>query len=560
MRFLARPAFFIALMVGAMLSAAVAQTAPKPGTGIITGRVTLGDKAASNIAVMLLPEERNKPERKSIAKATTDYEGHYQLMNVPAGRYNVMAIAPALVGPSEGMYGESGKTVTIADGETVEKIDFALVKGGVITGRVTDGDGAPVIGERIHLNQADKQGQRGGRGFFSFNPSMYETDDRGIYRIYGIPAGKYTVSIGESTDEGISRFGIGGRGYYKRIFHPNMTEKSKATIIEIGEGSEATNVDISLGRKSKSFAATGRIMDESGKAVVGARVGNGSVMKDGKRMVGFGFGSISNSKGEFRLEGLMPGRYAAFVWGEGNASDYSDTIQFEITDGDISGLELKMHRGSSISGIAIIEGTNDRTALATLSQLSLAAGVETEGLTAPSYTNVKIAPDGSFRITGLRPGKARIFLSSFPEVKGFTLARVEREGIPVREIEITPGAQIIGVRAVIEYGSGSVRGVVKVENGTMPENARLVVSVRRRGDTTGGPTNRGAQVDSRGRFLIEGMATGDYELTLQTFIPGTPPRRIAPVKQNMTVTNGVEAEVTLILDLNAKQPEGGNNE
>jgi protocatechuate 3,4-dioxygenase beta subunit len=560
MRFPARPAFIIVLMLGAMLSAGVAQTTPKPGTGIITGRVSLGDKAAANITVALLPMERNTPQRATIAKATTDYEGHYRLMNIPAGRYNVMAIAPAMVGPSEGMYGESGKTVTIAEGETVEKIDFSLVKGGVITGRVTDADGAPVISERIHLNQADKQAQnRGGRGFFSFNPFMYETDDRGIYRIYGIPAGRYTVSVGESTEEGSVSFGYGGRRYYTRTFHPTATEESKATIIEIGAGSEATNVDISLGRKAKSFVATGRVTDESGKPVVGARIGNGSVAKDGNRMESFGWGSISDSKGEFRLDGLLPGRYAAFVWSEADKDSYSDTARFEITDGNISGLELKLHSGSSISGIAVIEGTNDRTTLAKLSQFSLAASINAEGLAAPTYANVKISPDGSFRIKGLRPGKARIFLSTRPALPGFTLARVEREGIPVREIEITPGAQVTGIRAIIEYGSGSVRGLVKVENGMLPEEARVLISARRRGDTAG-PANRGAQVDSRGRFLIEGMTTGEYELTLQVFIPGTPPRRIAPIKQNVAVTNGVEAEVTLVIDMNAKQPEGDNNE
>ncbi len=562
MRFLARHAFFTALMLGAMLSTAVAQTAQKQGTGIITGRVTVGGKSVAGVGVALLPAER-AIDRSAVVRAVTDYEGRYRLTNVPAGRYSVMAVAPALVSESEDTSGELGKMVTIAEGETVEKIDFALVKGGVITGRVTDGDGSPVIGEHVQLNQSGNQDQfrRRGRGFSNLNPFMYETDDRGIYRLYGIVPGRYTISIGDSPDTGSIRFGAGGRGYYTRTFHPDVTEEAKATIIEIGEGTEVTNVDISVGRKSKTFTATGRVVDEGGKPVVGMRVGNGAVMKDGNRMGGFGWGSITDAKGGFRLDGLLPGRYAAFVWNEGESSmgNYSDTVTFEITEGNISGLELKMHSGGSISGIAVLEGATDRATLAKLSQLSLSANVESEGLVAPNYAIVKIAPDGSFRLTGLRPGKARIYLSTYPPVPGFTLGRIERDGMPQREIEITPGAQITGVRVVIEYGSGSVRGLVKVENGTLTENARLVVYARRRSDTAG-PPNRGAQVDSRGRFLIEGMSPGDYELTLQAFVPGTPPRRIAPVKQSVTVANGVEAEVTMTLDLNANQPEGRNDE
>jgi protocatechuate 3,4-dioxygenase beta subunit len=559
MRLLARPAFFMILMLGVMLSTAFAQTAQKPATGTITGRITVGDKAAANIGVVLFPIERMM-DRSAVAKAATDYEGRYRLTNIPAGRYSVLPMAPAMVGPNEGVYGEPGKIVTIAEGETVEKIDFSLVKGGVISGRVTDEDGTPVIAERVQLNQVDKQGQNsGGRGFSNFNPFMFETDDRGIYRLYGIPPGRYTISLGDAPENVSVRFGAGGRGYYARTFHPDTTEEAKAKIIEIGEGTEALNIDISVGSKSKSFMATGRVLDENGKPVAGARVGNGALMKDGKRMGGFGWGSVSDANGGFRLDGLMPGRYAAFVWSEGDTENYSDTVAFEITDGNISGLELKTHRGSSISGIAVIEGTNDRTALAKLSQLSLAAGVETDGLSAPSYSTVKIAPDGSFYIKGLRPGKARIYLSTYPPVPGFSLARIEREGVPLREIEITAGAQVTGVRVVIEYGTGSVRGVVKIENGPLPEETRMFVSARRRGDSMG-PAMRGAQVDSRGRFIIEGMSTGEYELTLQTIMTGNAPRRIAPVKQSVTITSGVEAEITLTLDLNAKQPEGGKNE
>jgi protocatechuate 3,4-dioxygenase beta subunit len=560
MRFLARTAF-LSLMLGAMLSGALAQTAQKPATGVITGRVTYGEKAAANVGVVLLSAERMMMQRGALMKVTTDYEGRYRMVNVPVGRFNVLAVAPAYVGPSEGTFGEQGKTVTIAEGETVEKIDFSLVKGGVITGRVTTADGVPVIGEHVQLNQIDKQGQSFQRGLSNSNPFMFETDDRGIYRLYGIAPGRYTISVGETAEEGSVRFGFGGRGYYTRTFHPGVTEEAKATVIEIAEGSEATNVDITLGGKSKSFTASGRVVDDSGKPVVGARIGNGAVMKDGKSMGGFGWGNLSDSNGAFRLDGLVPGRYAAFVWNEGGELDgYTDAVQFEITEGNISGLELKLHRGASISGVAVIEGTNDRAALAKLSQLSLGANSETEGLAPPVYAQVKIAPDGSFRITGLRPGKIRLYLATYPPLPGFSLTRIEREGLPQREIEITAGAQVTNVRVVIEYGTGSVRGLVNVENGPLPEGTQMYISARRRGDTAG-PDRRGAQVDSRGRFVLEGMSSGEYELTLQTFTPGAQqPRRFAPVKQSVTVTNGVESETTLTLDLNAKQPEGDKNE
>lgn len=558
MRSLARPAFFVALLLGAMLSGATAQIAQKQGTGAITGRISLGEKAMPNVAVALFREER-APEREAVAKTATDLEGRYRLTGVPAGRYNVVAIAPTMIGPNEGMYGDPGRTITIAEGETVENIDFPLVRGGVITGRVTDADGAPVIGERIELKQSGPQGHA--RGFSSFNPFMYETDDRGVYRLFGIPPGRYTISVGESPESGGLRFGAGGKGYYARTFHPGVTEESKAGIIEIAEGSEASNVDITLGRKSQSFAATGRIVDEHDKPVVGVPVGHGTILKGENRMGGYGWGTISDANGRFRIDGLVPGRYAAFVWTEGaNMEGYTDPAVFEITEKDISGLELKLRRGASVSGVAVIEGTTDKSILARLTQLSVGVGVDAEALGVPSYANVKVAPDGSFRATGLRPGKARIYLGSYPPLKGFSLARVERDGIPLREIEITPGAQVTGLRVVFEYGTGSIRGLVKVEKGPVPEDMRMSISVRRRGETNEF-VGQGAQVDSRGRFTVEGVSTGEYELILQTYIVDTgTPRNLAPITKNVTVTNGVESEVIFTVDLYAKQPEGGNHE
>jgi hypothetical protein len=553
---------FVILLSVLTVSAALAQSAQKQGTGVITGRVLLKDKGMANVAVILYPSDPVL-NRTAVARATTDFEGHYKLMGVPAGRYNVMPLAPALIGTSDGgVFREQGKSVTLAEGETVEKIDFSLVKGGVITGRVTDADGAPVIAERISLSLAENR--QGSISYSSFNPYMYETDDRGVYRIYGIAAGRYTVSVGVTPGTGVVRFGAGSRGYYTRTFYQGTTDESQATVIEVTEGSEASNIDITLGRRAQTFIATGRVVDESGQPVPNIRIAASALMTGVNRIGGFGVGaSTSDEHGRFRLDGLPPGRYAAFPFNDGQSdnTNYSDPTVFEITDADVSGLELKLHRGSSISGTVVIEGVTDQSVLAKLSQLSLAAfPVQgTEGLAVPSFSRTRISSDGSFQLVGVRPGKYSFSLATFPPLQGFKIARVERDGVPPRYIEVTEGAQVTGVRVVLEYGTGSVRGLVKFADGAMPEGVRMNVFARRVGDTNGS-ISLASQVDSRGHFLIEGLPTGDYEITLQPYVATSAPRRLPPVKQSVTVTNGIESEVTFTLDLNAKPKEGGNNE
>jgi hypothetical protein len=526
------------------------------GAGTITGRVTIGDKPAQGIAVMLMPANAYYAESKVAAQAKTDADGQFRLTNVAAGRYEVMTAAPGFVmqGGSNS-FRNRGKTVNLAEGETVEKIDFTLIRGGVITGRVTDADGRPVIAENVRLTPAGQGDERRGGGPFSFNPFLYQTDDRGIYRIYGIPPGRYLVSVGEDGKSGVVRMGFGRSIFYTRTFHPGVTDETKATAIEVSEGSETTNADIALGRRSETFRASGRVVDaESGKPVANVSMGYGSLMDGGKQMGAFGIGSRTDAEGHFRFEGLLPGSYAVFVVSgdETPGETYSVPVRFEINEGDVSGLVVKVRRAASISGVAVIEGTSDRTLLAKLAQLRLSAYPETQTLSTPVFgQGNKINPDGSFRISGLSPGKIRIFLGGWPPLKGFSLLRVEREGVEQRGgvIEVPAGVEVGGVRLVLEYGSGIVRGRVRVENGTLPESTRMYVTARRPSQSE--TSLPGVEVDARGNFVFEGLPTGQYQFRLAVQL-GQSGQRIPPVTQNANVVNDTETEVTLVLDLSAK--------
>lgn len=536
---------------------ALAQSSQKTGTGVITGRVMLGDKPVPNITVALAPGDPG-PQRKSVAQATTDFEGNYRLTGVPAGRYNVAPLAPTMIGPTDPMYGMPGRSVLISEGEIVEKIDFTLARGGVITGRITDADGKPVIEERVQLSPVDNS-MRERFGFYS-NPFMLQTDDRGVYRIYGVPAGRYTLSVGISPQEGMVRVGLVRRGYYQRTFYPGETDIKKAGIIEVSEGGEVKDIDIKLGRQAQAFTVSGKVVDaDTGRPVPNVLIGYGSYRPNEKRLMSFGFGeSRTDARGQFRIEGIVPGRYAAFVWAETGA--YSEPAPFELTDADVSGLEIKMRRGASLSGVAQIEGTSDKRVLSRLQQLNIGAYIQSRELGPPETRPTTIGADGSFRLTGLPPGKATLFLAGYPPVKDIRLVRVERDGVAQPNgIEITPGAEITNVRLIFEYGSGSIRGQVRVENGQLPEGATMYVTVVKPDEAQPNTRPAGAvMADSRGHFLLEGLAPGDYQIILRFRLLQEINRRLPTVKQNVTVSSGMETETTLVLDLTEKATEGNN--
>src|SRR5207237_280815 len=138
-------------------------------------------------------------ERLAI-NSTTDADGHFQLTHVPAGRFYVTAVAPAFYNEVDGNgYGE-GKPVTLTEGESVEEINLALRRGGVITGRLSDATGRPLIQERLTLYRIDPKGEK--REHSTRNYNIMQTDDRGVYRLYGLPPGRYLVSAGTPVRQG----------------------------------------------------------------------------------------------------------------------------------------------------------------------------------------------------------------------------------------------------------------------------------------------------------------------------------------------------------------------
>jgi protocatechuate 3,4-dioxygenase beta subunit len=536
-------------------STCIAQNPAADSTASVSGRVTLGGKGAAGITVVARVTD-SPFENRTVAKVVTDDEGKYRLTGLAAGRFTITPIARAFVVAVSDSYKQPGQSVNVAEKEEIAKIDFALVRGGVITGRITDLEGRPIIGERVNTVA---KGDSGDSRPISILPGRRSlTDDRGVYRIYGLGPGSYRVSVGQAASGGggVAVFEMGGSQYAK-TFYPGVADESKAAVIELNEGTEVTNIDITLGKLDRGFSASGRLVDgESGQPVASAFVGYSSVNAANQQLGPMNFtGQRTDASGKFRLEGIQPGHYAAFMMaiGQDNAS-YSDPVPFDVSDGDVTGIEIKVRRGATIEGVAVIENNIDPAAAALLPSVSLIAfGAVEKSTTAPSYSRGSINPDGSFRFAGLAPGKVQIRTMSFgPGPKGLQLVRTELEGLSQPEgIEVTAGAHITGVRLVFAYGTGKIRGEVRIEGGVLPEGTTFTLSLRA---AAGDPrqSSRFIEVDARGHFVASDIPPGTYELTVSA---RTKAPAFEPVTRTITVANGAETQVILVVNLAGKKVE-----
>jgi protocatechuate 3,4-dioxygenase beta subunit len=536
-------------------SICTAQTNTKDTSASISGRITISGKAAADVIVRASIVTGH--DSSGIAKATTDEEGNYRLTGLSPGRILVTPVAKAYAISSAGLArGQPGRTINLLAGEEITKIDFALIPGGVITGRITDADGSPIIGEPITLLPVGLQDTL---ILTSFGGQRNHTDDRGIYRTYGLAPGKYKVSVGQPTSQGVSMMHRGSR--YVQTFYPGVQDESQAAVIEVKEGSEVKDVDIQARKGAQGFKASGRVVDSTtGQPVPNAYVGYGFIEdpKRGGGMVNYA-SSPTDANGKFSLEGLGTGQYTAFTLGVGaENTSYSEPTTFEIIDADVSGVEVKVSKGATISGIAVVENNADPAVAAVLSTINLHAYAERKPGSAPSFAQAKINADGSFKFSGLAPGKIRVVVQEYPTPpKGLSFLRVEVNGVDQRDgIEVTAGAEIRDVRLVFSHGSGSLRGTVKVAGGTLPDGAMFWAQLSGKPDGVR-TVRRHIEIDSRGRFISENIPPGTYELTLNGAVNQQQSPGFSPVKQTITITHGVETEITLEVNLTGRK-EGSN--
>jgi hypothetical protein len=568
---------FSLLLLSAKPSLSQAQTREtKARNCSISGRVMIKGKPAINATVLVTSVEADQQQAMAIgqaeavfAKAVTDGEGRYQIPNLPPGEMLVRTLSRAYVAKAgeQDFYARmsmGGKLVSLRSGDQREGVDFDFVRGGVITGRVTESGGRPLTNESVNLMKLDEEGKPQPTHFGS-EWNERQTDDRGIYRLFGIPAGRYVVSAGAGNVPSIDSRQEFSRSKYVLRFYPDAAELAQAKVLEVTEGGELTDIDIRLkagkGEERRTFAASGRVLDaETGKPVAQADLRAFSDTAGGH--------ATTDAQGVFHMAGLPSGKYQ-LSYGEPNPFEqavqpgyYADPVSFEIAEADANGLEVRLQRGATVSGVVAIEGqrTTPRDQPQTLAinartvwHGARANSADGQLVMEPSnFAFSFVKTGGQFNLNGLRPGRVtfevRELMATEANAAELRLVRIERNGANLGDdLEIGAKEQLTGVRVIVQRLAGVLRGQINFAGAALPKDwARhwsLNVALTAPGtvppritqdsvipDPSGGDFKLG-RIDETGRFEFRGLQAGSFVLFVI----------VSPVGQNVAAESPFEA-------------------
>ncbi|HEV2664509.1 MAG TPA: carboxypeptidase-like regulatory domain-containing protein [Blastocatellia bacterium] len=269
--------------------------------------------------------------------ATVDDDGYFKLLGLSPTAYVLFARAPGYVFagiPIEDSVHRIGDHVTIR-----------MVKGGVITGKVTDETGEPLVGVTVRPHRLrDPEGKPAISSVESLDLGVGITDDRGIYRVFGLRPGVYILSIG-------------GHAYDAQVrndaptYYPSAT-RDAATEINLRAGEEVSGIDI------RHRADRGRIVSGvvTGEVESSPHNSVGIMLKEVEGGTFEAATATDNTRG-FVFYGAPDGEYELIASRENDAAETTSSARrpISVRGADVSGIELKLAPTASIAGRVAIE-------------------------------------------------------------------------------------------------------------------------------------------------------------------------------------------------------------
>lgn len=500
-------------------------TSQKTGTAVVRGHVVAADTGQALRKATVRAMSADARENRSVG---TDAEGRYELKELPAGRYQLTATKGSYVTLSHGQLRpfEAGKPLEIADAQIVEKVDFALPRGGIVTGKVVDEFGeaitdVAVTPMRYQFVQGRRQLIPAGR--------VGTTNDIGEYRIFGLAPGQYYLSaanrgggLGGAAGTIMINGLMGGsddRSGYAPTYYPGTPNVAEAQRVTVGIGQTIAEMNMAL-VPTRTARLSGTAFDSQGKPLSGAMVM--MMQRTGATIGGMSAAQVK-ADGSFTVSNLSPGEYIVQAISPsiafGDTGEWA-TAQVTVAGEDITGVQLVGAKAVTMTGRLVVDPAAAKALQPSTLRL-MATPARPENNVMGGIGTGKVNDDLTFEVKA-RPGLALIRLPQLPA--GWSLKAVRHHSADVTDagIDLRPNEDVADIEVELTNRPTEVSGLVTNTRSEPVKDYSVVVFSRER--ERWGYMSRYFQTgrpDQDGRFKIRGLPAGDYyAIALDYLEPG----------------------------------------
>jgi protocatechuate 3,4-dioxygenase beta subunit len=500
---------------------------------LVSARNSSPEAKVSSIAGMVIKEPGSEPLKKVLVQvvaenqkaggnytASTDSDGQFRIERVEPGRYRIFFERTGFIAVNGRGLKADGSILSIQSGQSIENLFFRMLPTAVISGRITDEDGDPMSDVRV-IAQWKKPGK-----MKRDSVGTATTNDLGEYRLAGLSPGQYSVLAMPAPDfrdyekpekpvlssdlpdaQTAVQSGSKPETRYLPTYFPGTFDPAQASAVELKAGDDMP-VNFTL-LPARTYRVHGIItgLTANQKPTVELRSKSGDTYRSNAVEVG--------SDGQFEVRGVAPGSYSLLARVDSELHSLSARQDITVVAGDVEGLKLSPSPAFSLSGHLRVEGSSSGHLSQYAVNLRLVQATEESSFyVARDFFGINAAVDrsGNFEWKDVYAGNYVVQVLGGETSGAYFLKSARIGGRDIETGFTASGPAILDL--VVSYKGGVIEGTVlekakDIDKDQPAANTTVVAVPEEKYRKLPGRFGTGA-TDQNGRFLIRGLAPGNY--------------------------------------------------
>ena len=485
--------------------AAIDVAPPKPApTAIVRGRITsFPDGAPLSRARVIL----SRPGQEHSWVVITGEDGGFEITELEGAEDYMLSASKTGYAPR--MWGEQQlpappTPIKLLPAQVLTDIDIALVQQLWVSGRILDADGTPFAGAVVSALRPVFVDDR--REMVTVAEII--TNDRGEYRLFGLPAGQYFISAVDpaflATRDHL------GPLVYAATFYPGVASPEAATRLTLEPGQPRENVDFPL-NIVKPARVSGKIASYDNRQLIAGAVVMSPYRAD--KPASFTVTDVDiRPDGTYEFANVPSGRFIIRSRGEIDRDGLALFAAFtlSVTGRNVGGVDMTLFPGARVQGLIEWGGKAPRPV--NLGSVRVRAPMADGNLFGDALTGT-ITADDTFAIRGAMVGSHFLRVENLPEPWSLDLVYFKGQDVTDIPLALQFGEEVTSLRLVLTDVSTRIDGQLVSRPGDDFESYKVVAFPANQMHWKPGSRHvKLVRPDRQGRFHFHGLPASVYYL------------------------------------------------